>query len=841
MKRILAVLVAALLLNSTARAEWPAIATGWHEVQTSGGGGGVTNSAGNNVVPKSDGTNLVASTVTDDGTLVTINTRTKARATVLTDGTGAFLDVTGTLPASPTQPVAGIKATITGAGSAAQTQTGVDITVLSGYTGSSRSTGLKVANDTPNANDTGPVIAILGSSSAPAQGDRYGVTGIAENQGAAYSFVAGVYGGAYNNSGGNASAAGVRGVATGLSQSAGGFFSLSESGSAHVPTAITSVFPETAALLADNGAVAAPIFLGRDNGTTKFSILDGGAVQLGTPGSGTNGAATSGTIQAAPGTGTGAVSRLLLGGPVLGSTGSTVQTIATPVSIGGEVKADGTAGFLDVTGTLPASPSAGTAAVKISPTFAAQTAQHQDGLRVETPNTGVAAGGTAAIYGKNANYATNGGYQAVGVYGFSEGGGGDQNARVGVKGVAGAYTSGYYGVGVLGNVTNIAAGSYYAAGLFSLGAVNADNALAFATQAALLADNGSVAAPIFLARDNGTTKFSILDGGAVDINSPSIATDGTIPALKVTATLPASTSQSVNGVLLDITGAGTASQEQRAFRAVLNSGYTGSSATFASRFLNSSAGIGTAINYANIGVEGSVDSTTTGTNIGYSSYAVNRGSGKAVGLAAIAAHSLGTGNKVGTYTLLSAADDTSKGAALFARLGANGEFDVPAISTTTVAILDNGGLTTAPILTMQKGGATVSGFGASGNLYGNLSKTLTESSATGFVEIAVASGNVVSAEIDYEIEANDATDYQVLSGTIRVNGVNKGGTVTASIGEVGSQVSTLSTGTLTTTNTVTAGTGKFTVNANAVSSLTQTTLRIKYFVRSAKPITATGL
>jgi hypothetical protein len=38
----------------------------------SGGGGGITNSAGNNVVMKSDGTNAVASSITDDGTTVTI-------------------------------------------------------------------------------------------------------------------------------------------------------------------------------------------------------------------------------------------------------------------------------------------------------------------------------------------------------------------------------------------------------------------------------------------------------------------------------------------------------------------------------------------------------------------------------------------------------------------------------------------------------------------------------------------------------------------------------------------------------------------------------------------------
>lgn len=41
---------------------------------TKGGGGGITNSAGNNVVTKSDGTNLVASQMTDDGTTVKVGT-----------------------------------------------------------------------------------------------------------------------------------------------------------------------------------------------------------------------------------------------------------------------------------------------------------------------------------------------------------------------------------------------------------------------------------------------------------------------------------------------------------------------------------------------------------------------------------------------------------------------------------------------------------------------------------------------------------------------------------------------------------------------------------------------
>jgi hypothetical protein len=128
-----------------------------------------------------------------------------------------------------------------------------------------------------------------------------------------------------------------------------------------------------------------------------------------------------------------------------------------------------------------------------------------------------------------------------------------------------------------------------------------------------------------------------------------------------------------------------------------------------------------------------------------------------------------------------------------------------------------------------------------GGAAGNLTKTLTESSATGFVEIAVAAGTVASVEIDYEVEANDATDYQVLSGTLRVNGVNKAGTLSLSIGEAGTQVTAASSGTLTCTNSVSAGTAKFVAEANCVSSLTQTVLRIKYFLRSAKAFVATPL
>jgi hypothetical protein len=57
--------VTCILTSGTTAASW-----GVFYVGPSGGGGGITNSAGNNVIMKSDGTNAVASSLTDDGTTV---------------------------------------------------------------------------------------------------------------------------------------------------------------------------------------------------------------------------------------------------------------------------------------------------------------------------------------------------------------------------------------------------------------------------------------------------------------------------------------------------------------------------------------------------------------------------------------------------------------------------------------------------------------------------------------------------------------------------------------------------------------------------------------------------
>jgi len=110
-------------------------------------------------------------------------------------------------------------------------------------------------------------------------------------------------------------------------------------------------------------------------------------------------------------------------------------------------------------------------------------------------------------------------------------------------------------------------------------------------------------------------------------------------------------------------------------------------------------------------------------------------------------------------------------------------------------------------------------------------KTLTESAATVVVDIPVASGAYTGAAINWTVVASDATDHQSRSGSTYLAAVNKAGTETCSVGDVGTTVVAVSTGTLAvTTGQDTTGTSVCTFTINAVSSLAQTVLRAYYTV-----------
>jgi hypothetical protein len=120
---------------------------------------------------------------------------------------------------------------------------------------------------------------------------------------------------------------------------------------------------------------------------------------------------------------------------------------------------------------------------------------------------------------------------------------------------------------------------------------------------------------------------------------------------------------------------------------------------------------------------------------------------------------------------------------------------------------------------------------------GAAEKALTESSATGFVTVACGSGVFVGGVIHYSIIADDASAYQCLSGTIPFSIIRASANCEPTVGtpSASSEIVAASSGTLTNTFTATGSGPTATFKANAVSSLTQTTLTIRYRVEIFGP------
>ena len=165
----------------------------------------------------------------------------------------------------------------------------------------------------------------------------------------------------------------------------------------------------------------------------------------------------------------------------------------------------------------------------------------------------------------------------------------------------------------------------------------------------------------------------------------------------------------------------------------------------------------------------------------------------------------------------------------------------------------NGGLTVNGYFTAD---ATTGAILTNGSVQGNQTlKTLTESSATKFVTMTVASGAYLNGHLVYSVEADDGADFQNISGEVPFAAVNKAGAITCSIGDPttapvinttaagGYQVTAVSSGTLTMWGGLTCvddGSNVMSLKANAVSSLTQTTLRIRYRVELLGTSTVTA-
>lgn len=120
---------------------------------------------------------------------------------------------------------------------------------------------------------------------------------------------------------------------------------------------------------------------------------------------------------------------------------------------------------------------------------------------------------------------------------------------------------------------------------------------------------------------------------------------------------------------------------------------------------------------------------------------------------------------------------------------------------------------------------------------------LSAASATTFATVTMVASTRVAGTLYYSIEADDATDYQARSGVLPFNAVMKGTAITCSVATVTSatEVAAVSSGTITNTFTCADGTaGALQLKANAASSLTETTLRIRYRLDITGTATVTG-
>lgn len=203
--------------------------------------------------------------------------------TTATDNSLNMVQLSGTMPAVPTVSVAGGLFSITSAGSAAQQNGAFKVIYNAGYTGSDLTYGLASSNA---AAGTGTNLRL----------GAFGATNIATANTGAYADAIGSGAGdniANQGVAGNSTSVNVGGYFRALGLEAGsnigGLFSANGStegtGLKDVALAATlgtalPVANINVALLADNGAIAAPIFNAYDNGTLVFSITDGGPVSV---------------------------------------------------------------------------------------------------------------------------------------------------------------------------------------------------------------------------------------------------------------------------------------------------------------------------------------------------------------------------------------------------------------------------------------------------------------------------------------------------------------------------------------------------------------------------------
>jgi hypothetical protein len=216
-----------------------------------------------------------------------------------------FLNVTGSIPATPAASYSGVFFDITSAGNHTGSQTSLTAILKAGFTGNASTDAISAGNQTAGTVKDLPNFGgnrgVRASSIATTAGANFGVVGF--SYGGDLSVGVAGYAGWITHKA-SSTYIGVVGYGSntdGTSKQLGGYFTLAPVAAGSTPT-FTS-----AALMCDNSATVDPIFVARDNGTPVFTIGDGGKITIDntiTPG-GTTGARTinkaSGTVNFAAG------------------------------------------------------------------------------------------------------------------------------------------------------------------------------------------------------------------------------------------------------------------------------------------------------------------------------------------------------------------------------------------------------------------------------------------------------------------------------------------------------------------------------------------------------------
>lgn len=196
---------------------------------------------------------------------------------------------------------------------------------------------------------------------------------------------------------------------------------------------------------------------------------------------------------------------------------------------------------------------------------------------------------------------------------------------------------------------------------------------------------------------------------------------------------------------------------------------------------------------------------------------------------------IGNGGTTGVANVPAAGKFAFVGASGSNAAGVRGVFQASASTGTATS----GDLAFQRVPTTQSSGSTANTATDAFVIFSK-SVDLTGGSATAVVSFGVPSGSSTGGQITYTVEANDGTDFQSRAGAVNVQAVNKAGTETCVVStatdatpsetEDGSSPAA-SSGTLTYAWTVdTSGTNTCQLKLNAVSSLTETVLRITFQV-----------